>query len=397
LADFNDVEGREKRLLLQDLDNFIFAADALVVVAAGNSAPGVLPNPKYPDHYDDPQWALGPWACGFNTLVCGAYVSRVSPGALVPTVGWPSPFSRIGPGLCDSPVPSFSAEGGNTDSTYRNPPGLGVWGISGGGLAEDRIGTSFAAPLLARAAAFTIDQLQRHWCAPGTQPFAITARAFLTLTAAPPAQDADISTLVERTLGYGRASDARLRAPSSGSAVMLWQGYIDSPADIVRVQLPIPQSWLNEADEPILHLVVCSDPPVNEAAPHTWACRRVRPVLHLRPDTPGIRAPHGGYASYPVIDRRYKLSPYKKGEEKAADGDVWLLEFSYEEVAPYTAAMDFDPRQRVAFAAEIFDGSENPIDPQPAMQSLPIAATMTRLSTQPTPLRSPIIVKSRVS
>jgi hypothetical protein len=98
-----------------------------------------------------------------------------------------------------------------------------------------------------------------------------------------------------------------------------------------------------------------------------------------------------------VIDRRYKLSPYKKGEEKAADGDVWLLEFSYEEVAPYTAAMDFDPRQRVAFAAEIFDGSENPIDPQPAMQSLPIAATMTRLSTQPTPLRSPIIVKSRVS
>lgn len=61
LASFDDVEKREKKLLMQDLDNFIFANDAIVVVAAGNSAQGVIPTPAYPGHHADPQWALGPW------------------------------------------------------------------------------------------------------------------------------------------------------------------------------------------------------------------------------------------------------------------------------------------------------------------------------------------------
>ena len=109
---FPAVEQREKRLMLQDLDNFVFASDSIVVVAAGNSRPGVVPTPGYPDHLADANWALGPWACGFNTLVCGSFVPRVSTNGLA-QVGWPSPFSRIGPGLCDAPVPSFGAAGGN--------------------------------------------------------------------------------------------------------------------------------------------------------------------------------------------------------------------------------------------------------------------------------------------
>ncbi len=146
LDSFPAVERTNKRLSLQDLDNFIFANDKLVVVAAGNSEQGVAPDFDYPGHHEDQRWALGPWACGYNTLVCGAFVPRLSAHGLVQNVGWPSPFTRIGPGLCAAPIPSFSAEGGNTNDAYGFTHGLGVWGFSASGLLEDRIGTSFACP-----------------------------------------------------------------------------------------------------------------------------------------------------------------------------------------------------------------------------------------------------------
>jgi hypothetical protein len=395
LDSFPVVERTNKRLSLQDLDNFIFANDKLVVVAAGNSELGVSPDFDYPEHHQDPRWALGPWACGFNTLVCGSFVPRLSAHGLVKSVGWPSPFTRIGPGLCSAPIPSFSAEGGNTNDAYGFSSGLGVWGLSGSGLLEDRIGTSHAAPILAREAALTLQKLQEV-CEPGGQPFAVTARAFLTLTAEPPVADPPIQALVERTLGCGRAQSDRLYRSTAGSAVLLWQGYIESPDDKVRVQLPIPLTWLSSAQDPILKIVVCYDPPVSETAHATWACRKVSPVLHLGPDAPSVRAPGGSHASYPVIRRQYHLGKYRPGNEMPAEDDMWLLELAYAQVAPYPPGMDFDPRQRVAFAAELLDIGESPVDPQPAMQALPTAAGMTRLSVQPAPIRSPIIVKTRI-
>jgi hypothetical protein len=397
LGDFPPVERREKRLLMQDLDNFVFATDSLVVVAAGNSGAGVTPSPAYPGHYDDPRWALGPWACGFNTLICGSYVSELSTAGLVKNIGWPSPFTRVGPGLCASPVPSFSAPGGNTDDSHACVHGLGVWGFSGSGLPEDRNGTSFAAPILAREAAIVTRSLQR-FCEHGSHPFAVTARSLLTLTADPPVEDAHVQPLVERTLGHGRANSRRFIEPAAGSAIILWQGYIESPADKLRVQLPIPREWLLEAGRPTLRIIFCHDPPVNEAALQTWACRKLRPVLHPGPDVRFVRpSGSGGHRSYSVVDRHYDLAPYKPGEATGVEGDVWLIELSYEEIAPYPPAMDFDPRQRVAFAAELVDRAENAVDPQPAMQSLPIAPSMNRLSTQPLPIRSPIILRTRLS
>lgn len=395
LEAFPDVERREKRLMLQDLDNFIFATDAIVIVAAGNSPAGVVPNLAYPDHHRDNQWALGPWACGFNTLVCGAYVSRISANGMVTNVGWPSPFSRIGPGLCGAPVPSFCAEGGNTDDTYTFRPGLGVWGFSGGGLAEDRSGTSHAAPLVAREAALVISKLQEY-CPPGTQPFGVTVRAFLALTARKTTSDANVEELAGRTLGLGKTSCARIVTPAAGSAVILWQGFIESSKDTVRVQLPIPLDWLRKAGNPVLRLVLASDPPVNEAAQATWTCRKIKAVLHLGPEATYLRAPAGAHETYPLIHREYSLSKYAPGNNKEAEGDLWLLELSYEEVFAYPPGMDFYPRQRIAFAAEIIDLAENPVDPQSAMQALPIATSMNRLSIQPAAVRNPVIVRSRL-
>lgn len=394
LDDFNQIDREQKRLDLQHLDNFVFENDSIVVVAAGNSQPGVVPEPAYPGHHADKRWALGPWACGFNTLVCGSFINRLSAGCHVRQLGWPSPFTRIGPGLCESRVPCFSAPGGNVDDNYNKAPGTGVWGFSGIGLPEDRVGTSYSAPILAREAALTLAELQRY-CLPGAQPFGITARAFLGLTATRPVQDVNVLDLVLRTLGDGQASVARLIAPSAGSAVILWQGYIESSRDKVRVQLPIPRDWLAEASDPLLRIVICADPPVNAAAHQVWACRKVVPVLHASADGRGVTAPRGGHPSFPAIDRTYKLSRYKPDGDAPAPDDLWLLELSYEEIAPYPPGMEFNARQRVAFAAELLDAGAAAADPQAAMQDLPIAQTMTRLSVQATPIRSPIIIRTR--
>ncbi len=223
LNDYDVAKKDQYKALLRDLDNLTFATDVAVVVAAGNSPEGLVPNPEYPDHCDDPRWALGAWACGFNTLVCGAFVSRISTGGLVRAAGWPSPFTRIGPGLCGAPVPSFGAPGGNFDGTYRFRPGPGVWTYSDRGLPEDHSGTSLAASLIAREAAIILERLGEY-CPPGTQPFAVTGRACMTLIAKRPTDDAAVRKLVERTLGNGRASAARLAAPAAGSPVILWQG-----------------------------------------------------------------------------------------------------------------------------------------------------------------------------
>ncbi len=392
-AEMEGVVKAERRRLTRDLDNFVFANDCIVVVAAGNSQPGIVPETPYPHHYSDIRWGLGPWSLGYNTIVCGSFVSDICIGDFVPNVGWPSPFTRIGPGWNDTPIPSFSAPGGSTAADYRRR-NLGVWTISSDGLAEDNSGTSYSAPLLAREAALLFSALQEQ-CSPGTRPFAVTVRAFLTLTAIQPVEDQEVRTLVERTLGVGQANIQRIREPRSDTAVFLWQGYIESPRDTTRVQLPIPIAWLSEAETPVLRIVICSDPPVNDI-PVSWACRQVVVYLRPTPDAKALRRPRGEHASYPTIIREYDLAPYKPGQQDGNKDDMWTLEFSYDEIAPYQAAMDFDPRQRVAFAAELLDRGARPISPQDALQALPIAATMNRLSIQNTPVRSPIILKTRV-
>jgi hypothetical protein len=71
------VKASEALRLVQDLDNFIYQNDILVVIAAGNSRPGLIPATPYPRHFNDPQWALGAWARSFNSLTCGSYVAGV--------------------------------------------------------------------------------------------------------------------------------------------------------------------------------------------------------------------------------------------------------------------------------------------------------------------------------
>jgi len=391
LNSYAEVNQREKLLLVQDLDNFIFARDVMVVVAAGNTPPGIVPLAPYPDHYDDPRWALGSWASGFNTLACGATVERLSSNGLVKSLGWPSPFSRLGPGLCQAPKPEFAAHGGNTAENYAWLPTLGVWGCNAAGQWEDTCGTSFSAPLLAREAAFALQQLQMV-CDQGVRPFASTAKALLFLTAMPPIAT---NTLFERALGWGRATSERLRRPASETAIFVWQTLLEGTDDIARVQIPVPRDWLRAAKSPRLRLICCWNTPVNEAVRGSWACRRVSAQLRPPGADRALTGSRKGYATYPIIDRTYDLSTSNLVAKKIAlSGDRWILELSYEETAECVPTMDFSAQQRVGIAVELSDAAADPVTPQPFIQALPIAP-MLRLSLQTTPIATPVQIRQR--
>jgi hypothetical protein len=381
---------RENLILVQNLDNQIFRYDVLVVVSAGNSPPGVQPANPYPTNYDDPQWQLGAWARSFNALTCGSLVERLSPGGLG-NVGWPSPFTRVGPGLCESVKPDFAANGGNTNSVLNRAPGMGVWGLTSAGRWEDKIGTSFAAPLLAREAAFAVEALQKV-CQQGAKPYAVTVKAFLALAAVRPTLTGLVSTLAERALGRGTTSSTRIEKASSRSAVLIWQGMLGGPGEIARVKMPIPKEWYEKAKKPRLRLVVCWDPPVNFAASDLWATRKVTAHFKPSPDSTSLYGTRGSHRSYPAIDRSYDLRKLPKGA--TLNGDTWLLELNYDQVADYYPGMEFSLQQRVAFAAEIYDDAEEPLSPHGFLQALPSAVTMTRLSIPPQGVKTPVVIRS---
>jgi len=88
---FRDPELREASVTHR---SFAFEHDLIVVVAAGNTPPGVIPNVDYPGHVEDPDWGLGSLGSGFNTLVVGSYVAEANADGVGRRPGWPSPFAR---------------------------------------------------------------------------------------------------------------------------------------------------------------------------------------------------------------------------------------------------------------------------------------------------------------
>ena len=266
------IEKKESLIRVRDLDNLIAVHDIIVVIAAANSQKGVAPAKPYPNHVDEPSWGLPALPSGHNTLTCGASVTDATAGGLATENGAPSPFTRIGPKLAGAQI-EFGAHGGNVNDDWRFRPGLGVWGWTEDTVWEDRNGTSYAAPLLARTVARLLQDLAKY-CPEGVRPFGVTAKAFLMLTAERPSfSTTALTKLADRTIGYGSADGRRLTAPSATSAVLLWQGEIAGPKDIVRVLMPVPPEWLKQAASPKLRVVCCWDPPVSNAASSFWSVR----------------------------------------------------------------------------------------------------------------------------
>jgi len=52
------------------------------------------------------------------------------------------------------------------------------------------------------------------------------------------------------------------------------------------------------------------------------------------------------------------------------EGDSWLIEIAYTQIAEYLAAMSFPPQQRVHSPAELMDLGTKKLSPQPHLQAL---------------------------
>ena len=397
IASYPQVERQARLTLTQDLDNLAFARDVCIVIAAGNTRAGQQPTPPYPDNYQDADWGLGHWACSFNSLTVGGYTRRAVAHGVAHYAFAPSPFCKVGPGILDAPKPDFSADAGDLDSGYAPSPGLGVWGCLANGDWVDRSGTSFAAPITARACASAIDALAKV-CPQGSKPFGATVKAFLAITAETHPLPDRFRELARRTLGRGDASATRLTSPDGRSAVFVWQGVLSSTKETISLQLPVPQGWIHSAGRPTLTVSVSWDTPVNAALRDAYGCRlvhaRLRPVADGRAKQPQ-RKPTAPPRGYPLVVRRYDLKRILALIKKKAEplpGDIWFLELVYEQIANYPAGMDFTPEQRVGVALELADESDSSVSPQEAVKALPISTSMTRLSSSPVPVRAPVVV-----
>lgn len=365
---------------IADLDNQIFSRDILIVVAAGNSEPGVLPVSPYPKNYEDQQWRLRAYPRCFNAITCGGTADRLNPDGVASEPGAPSPFSRVGPGLANSPKPDFSAHAGNGPATYTYQPGseMGVWASNDSGLWEDVSGTSFASPLLAQDAAKTFAFLQQY-CDPQTRPFACLVKACLALHAKRVELPPKLTKLADLTLGYGSVQYPEIEKPVSGRATFFWQGIIASENEQLTVELPVPGSWVRAANAPKLRLIGAWDTPVNHAAESIWACRSVSITLRPADGEKALNSKNArGSSRYTLVGKEFELPA------SMVNSDVCLMELKYStsQMAPSPGGLIISPQQRIGIAFELIDESENPVSPHYFIQSLPVAESLNRLSLQ---------------
>ena len=251
-------------------------------------------------------------------------------------------------------------------------------------------GTSHAAPLLAREAAFVLAELRR-FCPPEIRPYVCTAKAILALTADDvaarlPSEYRDISPLA---LGYGRASAERLRQPHPDSALVFWQGFAERAGDKLRVRIPIPKGWLTAANAPQLRICIAWDTPVNSAV-ESWACRDVSLTLCATENSDGASGTQRKGTGYPLYCRKWNLR--KAVEKTPPSDDFWIVEMSYKQIAAYAAGHVPTPLQRIAFAAELRDIGENPQSPQSFLQQIPASQEMNRFSIS----RMPVAVATAI-
>ncbi len=390
-----DQKDREEKLIhLQNLDNLAFTSDVLLVIAAGNSPPGVVPDPAYPRHIDHGDWKLGVLATSFNGVVVGALVDPLIEGGVVTQEGAPSPFTRIGPGMLRAPVPSFGAPGGDMHDHEEGRRGRGVWCVNADNGWEDGAGTSLSAPFVAREAAFLFRDLATY--CPDGPPFAATVRALLTVFATRNTFTGALEKLAARTLGDGAPSSELLRRARPDRALFIWQTILTEPTAVARVQLPVPRTWRTAAAAPRLRLVVGWLTPVSAAASEKWACRNVSAQVKTSADddAPNLQGSRKIRGAYPVSDRVFDIGDAELARQKAdPSSETWVLEISYEELAPPPAGTDFTRQQKVGLAIELYDEGEAPVSPQAALQRLNITATMNRLAVIQVPLEVPITVR----
>ena len=186
----------------------------------------------------------------------------------------PSPTSRIGPGVNGAIKPEFVAAAGNTtfkgSSVIRqvdDDPGMAIMSFSHRPteqLFDFDIGTSYAAPIVARSASLLWKQLEEQF---GEEPQANLVRAVLAASATVPAPTADLLhdehglEGIRRVCGYGIIDEEFADSSADRRVTLVHRGEI--PLDTFAVfEVPFPEELREATGKKTVTVSLAFDPPV---------------------------------------------------------------------------------------------------------------------------------------
>lgn len=294
LGTFQPADTTKQSLWAEALDLLARELQVLLVVSAGNNlsllttdareAEKVLKN--HPKQLAKPEARLADPATAAIALTVGALVERdvvgVRRGAggadLIRCLGKatePSPFTRVGPGLAKSIKPEFVDYGGSliwegTASTHRRISREEAVGVMSFEREHTKrlfafdVGTSYAAPRVARTAAILWHKLRTDL---GEEPSPNLVRAVLATAASVPA--ASRALIVNRLgegavmsiCGYGQIDEDLALTSADRRVTLVAQGSLQ--LDFFRIyEVPAPDDFKKAAGEKVITVALAFDPPV---------------------------------------------------------------------------------------------------------------------------------------
>jgi hypothetical protein len=186
----------------------------------------------------------------------------------------PSPFTRTGPGLNGAIKPEFVHYGGNlvfggfrSHRTTSYEPGSAVMSLNrdyASDLFAYDVGTSFAAPRVARLAAVIHNELQQQL---GVPPHPNLVRAVLASSAAVPDECCNVlqttgdRNAILKVCGYGLPNDDVALRSWDRRVTLIAQDQIE--LDHFHVYgIPIPEAFADAAGKKTISVALAFDPPV---------------------------------------------------------------------------------------------------------------------------------------
>ncbi len=279
----------------EDLDTLARAMKVLLVLAAGNHMLDEATNGEeaelvlsgYPDFLFEPGAALSDPATAAIAVTVGGLAEHEAPETWegedhteeldrpVARHDQPTPSTRIGPGVNRSYKPDFVAHGGNAALRGAGPlnhlisstMGYGVLSFSHRPLSSlfaADVGTSFAAPKVARMAAMVWHRLKEMQ---GSDPHPNLVRALLANSASVPQATKELITarkgkdFVAHVCGYG-VPDLDLATHSGNRRVTLIASGEIRIDSFYLYQVPITEEFLSAPGEKRIIVSLSFDPPV---------------------------------------------------------------------------------------------------------------------------------------
>lgn len=297
--------------------------DILFVIASGNNL-AATPDPvsgsnAYGRHFSADTARLAEPATAALALTVGGIAAGRTPdvagrSALAGRAGYPSPFTRRGPGLDGAMKPDLVEYAGDwvLDASSRQVDDLSVGVLStnrefappGGQVARRVVGTSFSAPAVSHIAARLFDRF------PGASSNMIRAliadSSRLPHDRPTPLSGDPWEEQVWRVYGNGRPSYERAAASDENDVLLTAESIIDLDS-FQLFELPeIPAEFLETPGERMISVTLAYDPPTRQSRADNYF---------------GVGLDYYLFRNTPIADvkqlfRNWKKAPAGTGEEE---------------------------------------------------------------------------------